>query len=54
MSRTGSIEIRKSDEGEIDVETIDEEIRNVFGAFYACDVDVALSIDDSEQADDAK
>ena len=44
----------KSDEGEIDVETIDEEIRNVFGAFYACDVDVALSIDDSEQADDAK
>ena len=33
---------------------IDEEIRNVFGAFYACDVDVALSIDDSEQADDAK
>lgn len=42
-------EFKKSDEDESDIETIDEEIRNVFGAFYACDVDVALSIDDSEQ-----
>ena len=47
-------EYEKSDEGETDIEMMDEAIRNEFGAFYACDVDVTLSIDDSEQADDAK